>query len=298
MFEIMCKYAIKAENGWASGYDYDEVKRISKAVITKRENDYDGVILEGFCVINGKKLFCIKNVCCGKDGDGYCIIQRENGNYYIFFDETRKIHGPFKSIELKENGVLVSKTIKCKDKEKRVYGVYSYFGDRILKAKYDKIVLHNEAILVSKGKETGVFQYDGECTVPIKYDTILFCERERILKVHSKESGNFGVFDVEGRVIIPVKYNSITYVKGAELFVARLGNRFAIYDIDGYKIFSEIFDECISIPKTSMLKLVLNDETLYYIAELGKLFQEDCIKTGKNSYKFFDGKWNKIAYRK
>lgn len=299
-FEIEGKYAIKAENGWKSGYDYDEVKRLYKTVITQRNTDYDGAIVEGFCVKDGQKLFSIKNVCLRKDGDGYCIIQRENGNYYIFFDETRKIHGPFYKITFEDDGIVVLKTIKCKDEEKKVYGLYSYYGDRILKTKYDELILRESLIIAKKKDNMGVYLYDGECTIPFNYDSIqLVCgeDDEDLLKVHSKTKGSFGVFSSEGQVIVPVKYSSVTYVSDAKVFVARQGNMYAIYDIDGYKIFPAIFYECTHIPKTPLLKVRLQDEIFYYDSSLKSLFQKECIEVCKNGYKFFDGKWNKVVYR-
>lgn len=308
-FKIEKKVCINVDGVWSTPYVYDDVQRYDKSVVGRREKESVVIgnlimvdaksVIEAFSLEDGKKLFCVDNVVGWERHEEYYVIKNDNNKFYIFFDETQKIHGPFESVELVFDTLIVSKKFKCKDVFKTLYGIYSTLGQVILPVKYDAVDFYGSASIIAKEKgKYGLFLENGECRIRPEYDDIRFVKDLELVQVYSASENKFGIFSWSGISIIPVEYDTIRYDALNEIFVVLKYGQYGVYDVCGRRLFEPIFSEAEIIPDMPFIKLKLEGNVLYYEIQSEMLFQEKCIKLYKNKYKYFDGKWHTVYYDK
>ena len=316
--QIEKKYAIKGENGWSTPYEYDKVwiGNFAKSVIGIKPSQKYCDTVEGYNAKDGKKLFCIdKSTGCSLEKN-YVCIEKQNKKYYIFFDENQKIVGPYNHVNGYEDYeiIVVGKDIKIKEnneeKIKTFYGIYNLAGNRLLDVKYDEIRVFSDSIgMISRKGKWGVFLHDCTPAIPVKYDDIMRCNSPaNLVKVYSKTDNKYGLIYLQpdemskifDGIALPVEYDDITeeFFWNTDIFITEKDSMYGICNYKGEEIFSPVFDDLYWIPKTPFINVTIGDQHFYYNICSETLFAQTCIKLCKGYYKYFDGKWHKVAYKK
>ncbi len=191
--------------------------------------------------------------------------------------------------------------IETKKQENSKNELYSLTGELIIPAVYDYLIPNfGKYIIVKDNEKFGLIDYQNNIILPIefniyKHTSLSGLDSEYILENNQKvmlitdekitqlpyEDAYFdsrgtlfvflnkkkGVYGIEkGKCIIPAKYDDVSYWN-ENLFIAKLNNKYSVYDKDGNVIFNNNISEYKKKSDLVVIKKDNNKYDLYYIKD-------------------------------
>ena len=294
------KYAIILDDNRITDYIYDEVAETENTLYGLQNSNSS---ITAFDKENGNILFKISDVSEYEVYEGIWIIELNEHKSYVYFDEPKKIYGPFVDAKIYEEfyAVKVSRLIKDSKSNNyvKVFGLYNIAGKLLLPIKYTRISLDNVTctIEVEHNGKLGLTNFYGDFVIEPIYDNLTYHWEGEIVKVYSASLGKYGAFDRSGDILFPCQYNSIEIDEKANLIYVLKDGVYGIYDLYAYEIFPPSFTKLIKCGE--VLEVKFGDQWFGYIHKLNRLFPRSSFTYYEDKLKYFDGyKWRTLKYNK
>lgn len=137
-------------------------------------------------------------------------------------------------------------------------GLIDLYGKTIVPFRFKKIktIFQNSIIVQQVDEKYGLFNFQGEETIPAKYKYLNFIMADYLM-AQDFENEKTGVINTNGKIIIPFKYNNCTAAKAQGraltvpnnpfITVRHKEELFAIYDTTGKQLTKMIWKEVFSL---------------------------------------------------
>ena len=230
--KIETKKIILVDDKRISDSVYDDVICLKETVVGIKSK-------EGYCIIEiydirskSIVLSCMYKAIKHVTYAEYVIFKVDEDNYYIYFDSTKKIIGPFSCYEvLKEynNSIRVFKIINNVKK----IGLYDKTGIEIVPCEYDylKATLKNYTI-VEKDGNSGFYFYDGEHHIGPVYANLPSDIKDTKTLAIFNSYGKMGIITSSNIKILPAIFDDVTINKQLSIVQLNIKGNYLWYSVE------------------------------------------------------------------
>jgi len=289
------KYAVMLDGIRLTEYVYDDVIQTKNTLYGVNHGMKCVSEIHAYSKENGKLLFK-KDVEDYKFFEECMIIQVPNKSYYLYFDNTQRIIGPFYEVGIEKRLIKVKKIIE----NIPLYGAYNAKGNLVLPIKYSYIWGITDEIweVYTKKGNSGLVDVDGDYILNPITGLIDYYFDDTFIIFYNRQKNAFGAINQYGGILLDCVYDDIKVDEQKGLAYIKEDNLYGIYKNERGVIFYPTFATLEAYDK--IIEVIGRDANTYgYIPELNILLPRRYYVYEKNYLKYFDGyKWRKLKYNK
>jgi len=295
------KYAVIIDDNRITDYCFDEVKQTDSTIYGIKIMDNASYEIHAYLKENGKLVFRMEKVCKYEFFLKGCIIKLVNLKEYIYFDERKKVVGPFFEVNaLSCDELEVAKIHKDnKGNTKKLYGIYNADGKIFLPIKYSYILfIADRFIEVGLNGNSGLISYAGKCILKPIYPDITYYSDYKFIVFYDEQKDSYGAINQNGDILLECEYDDIQVDEEKGVVYILKDALYGMCKFGQGVIYTPTFRHIER--QGEVIELMTLDHKVYgYIPKLDLLLPRSCYTYYKNYLKYFDGyKWRKLKYNK